>query len=166
VCGMPAAVSYDSGPVINNGVTSWQLTALTPDGVAGQTSCAAVVTVNGQASTPVTVNIATGILELYSFTSSDGPLPMITHAADNSLVGPPSAGLMPAQPGEAVIAWGTGDCSNPAVTLDGNGAPVLSSGRVEPGLCQLMFLVPSGSSRESQLRISTSPNGYTLWVAP
>jgi uncharacterized protein (TIGR03437 family) len=165
VCGMPAAVSYNSGPVVSNGVTGWQLNALTPDAVAGQTSCPVVVTVDGEASTPVTVKIASGILELFSVASSGGSLPLITHA-DYSLVGPSNAGLIPAQPDEAVIAWGTGDCLSPAITVDGKAAPVLSSGRVQPGLCQLNFLVPSGSTGESQLKISTSPNVYTLSVAP
>ena len=165
VCGMPAAVSYNSGPVVNNGVTLWQLNALTPDAVAGQTACPVVVTVDGQASTPVTVNIASGILELFSFASAGSSLPVITHA-DYSLVGPSSAGLIPAQPGEAVIAWGTGDCVSPSITVDGKAAPVLFSGSVQTGLCQLDFLVPSGSSGESQLQISTSPNAYTLSVAP
>jgi uncharacterized protein (TIGR03437 family) len=165
VCGIPAAVSYNSGPVVSNGATGWQLNALTPDGVAGQTTCPVVVTVDGQASTPVTVNIASEILELFSFASSGGSLPLITHA-DYSLVGPSSAGLIPAQPGEAVIAWGTGDCLSPAITVNGKVAPVLSSERVEAGVCQLNFSVPSGSSGESPLKISTSPNVYTLWVAP
>jgi uncharacterized protein (TIGR03437 family) len=165
VCGMPAAVSYNSGPLVTNGVTGWQINALTEDAVAGQTSCPVVVTVDGQASTPVTVSIASGILELFSSESSAGSLPLITHA-DYSLVGPSSAGLVPAQPGEAVIAWGTGDCVSPTITVGGKVAAVLSSGRVEAGLCQLNFLVPSGSSGESQLKISTSPNVYTLAVAP
>jgi uncharacterized protein (TIGR03437 family) len=159
VCGMPAAVSYNSGPVVSNSVTVWQLNALTPDAVAGQTSCPVVVTVDGQPSTPLTVNIASGIMEL--FTSSGGSLPLITHA-DYSLVGPGS----PARPGEAVVAWGTGDCSSPAITVNGSVAPVLSSERADPGLCQLNFLVPTGASGESPLKISTSPNVYTLWVAP
>ena len=90
---------------------------------------------------------------------------MITHA-DYSLVGPSSAGLIPAQPGEAVIAWGTGDCLSPTIMVDGNVAPVLSSGRVEAGLCQLNFSVPMGSGGASQLKISSSPNAYTLSVAP
>ncbi len=165
VCGMPAVVSYNSGPVASNGVTGWQLNALTPDGVAGQTSCPVVVTVDGQTSTPVSVNIASGIMELFSFASNGGSLPEITHA-NYSLVGPGSAGLIPAQPGEEVIAWGTGDCSSPSITVNGNVATVLSSARVEAGLCQLNFLVPSGASGDSQLKISTSPNVYTLSVAP
>jgi uncharacterized protein (TIGR03437 family) len=170
MCGIPAAVSYNSGRVVTNGATGWQLNALTPDGVAGQTSCPVVVTVDGQAVAPVTVNIGSGILELFSFASSGGSLPVITHA-DYSLVGPSSAGLIPAQPGEAVIAWGTGDCLSPTVTVDGNVAPVLSSERVEAGLCQLNFSVPLlsaalGSGGESQLKISSSPNAYTLSVSP
>jgi uncharacterized protein (TIGR03437 family) len=104
-------------------------------------------------------------MELFSFASNGVSLPEITHA-DYSLVGPGSAGLIPAQPGEEVIAWGTGDCSSPAITLNGNVAAVLSSARVGPGLCQLNFLVPIGASGESQLKISTSPNVYTLSVAP
>jgi uncharacterized protein (TIGR03437 family) len=165
VCGMPAAVSYDSGPVAGSGTTNWQLNALTPDGVTGQTSCPVVVTVNGQASTPVNVNIAGGILELFSFASSGGSLPLITHA-DYSLVGPSSAGLIPARPGEAVAAWGTGDCVNPAITVNGSVAPLVYSGSAQAGVCQLNFLVPAGPSGNSQLKISTSPNVYTLSVAP
>jgi uncharacterized protein (TIGR03437 family) len=165
VCGIPAVVSYNSGPLVSNGVTGWQLNALTPDAVAGQTSCPVVVTVDGQASPPATINIGSGIMELFSFASNGVSLPEITHA-DYSLVGPGSAGLIPAQPGEEVIAWGTGDCSSPAITLNGNVAAVLSSARVGPGLCQLNFLVPIGASGESQLKISTSPNVYTLSVAP
>ncbi len=165
VCGMPAAISYNSGPVVNNGVTSWQLNALTPNAIAGETSCPVAVSVDGQASMPVSVNIGSGIMELFSFASPEGSLPLITHAND-SLVGPSSAGLIPAQPGEAVIAWGTGDCLSPEMTVNGNMAPVLSSGRADPGVCRVSFLVPSGSTGESQLRVSTSPNVYRLSVAP
>jgi hypothetical protein len=77
-----------------------------------------------------------------------------------------SAGLAPAQPGEEVVAWGTGDCSTPTVMAGGKTANVIFSGRVEAGLCQVNFLIPSGVSGENQLTISTSPNVYTLWVAP
>jgi len=165
VCGTPAAISYNSGPVVTNGVTGWQLNALTPDAVAGQSSCAVVVTVDGQASPPVTVSVASGIMELFNFTSSAGSLPVITHA-DYSLVGPRSAGLVPAQPGEEVIGWATGDCSTPTVTVSGETANVIFAGRVGAGLCQLNFLVPSGLSGEDQLKMSTSPSVYNLWVAP
>lgn len=165
VCGTPAAISYNSGPVVTNGVTGWQLNALTPDAIAGRVSCAVVVTVGGQASPPETVGVASGIMELFNFTSSAGSLPVITHA-DYSLVGPRSAGLVPAQPGEAVVGWGTGDCSIPTAMVNGKAATVIFSGRVEAGLCQLNFLVPSGSSGEEQLKISTSPSVYTLAVAP
>jgi len=164
VCGTPAAISYNSGPVITNGATGWQLNALTPDAVADHSSCTVVVTVDGQASPPVTVSIAGGILELFNFTSAAGSLPVITHG-DYSLVGPASAGFVPAQAGETVIAWGTGDCAIPTVTVSGQAATVIFSGRVEAGLCQLNFRVPSGSGGEDQLRISTSPGVYTLSVA-
>ena len=50
VCDLPAALSYNSGPVTTNGSTSWQLNALVPDGVAGKTSCPVVVTLAGLAS--------------------------------------------------------------------------------------------------------------------
>ena len=153
VCGLPAAISYNSGP----SATGWQLNALTPDAVAGQTVCPVIVTVNQQASAPVPVNVASGIMELFS----DGSLPLITHA-DYSLVGPSS----PAQPGETVIAWGTGDCVSPSITVNGNAALVLSSARVNPGVCQLNFLIPAGSNGDSQLKISTSPNVYRLSVTP
>ena len=143
VCGTPALISYNSGPV----TTGWQLNALTPDSVTGQTACPVVVTVGGQASLPVTVGIASGILELF----------VITHA-DYSLVGPSS----PAQPGEELIAWGTGDCATPTIAASGRAATVIFSGRVEPGLCQLNFLVPNGLSGASQLTISNSPSVYAL----
>jgi len=165
VCGISAAISYNSGPVTTSGVMGWQLNALMPDAVAGQTSCPVVVTVGGQTSQAVTINIASGIMELFGFTSSAGSLPIITHP-DYSLVGPNGAGLIPAKPGETVIAWGTGDCSIPSLTAGGEFAAVVFSGRVSPGLCQLNFVVPSGLSGENQLRISTSPNPYVLWVAP
>ena len=48
VCGTPAAISYNSGPVITNGVAGSQLNALMPDAVAAQASCAVVVTVDGE----------------------------------------------------------------------------------------------------------------------
>ena len=165
VCGTPAAISYNSGPVFTNGATGWQMNALTPNAIAGQTTCAVVITVGGQASPTVTVNIGSGVMELFSFTSSAGSLPVITHA-NYSRVGPSSAGLVPAQPGEAVIAWGTGDCSTPAIMAGGEAATVLFAGRVDAGLCQFNFQVPSGSSGEEQLKISTSPSVYSLSVAP
>ena len=164
VCGTPAEISYNSGPVVTNGVTGWQLNALMPDAVAGETSCPVVITVGGQSSPPMTVSIASGIVELFNFKSSAGSLPVITHA-DYSLVGPRSAGLVPAQPGEEVIGWGTGDCSTPTVTVSGRAAKVLFSGRVQGFVCQLNFVVPSGASGEDQLKISTSPSVYTLSVA-
>ena len=104
-------------------------------------------------------------MELFRTMSSAGPLPVVTHA-DYSLVGPSSAGLNPAQPGEPVIAWGTRDCSAPTITVGGLAATVIFSGRVEAGLCQLNVVVPSGSSGVSQLKISTSSSVYSLPVAP
>jgi uncharacterized protein (TIGR03437 family) len=52
------------------------------------------------------------------------------------------------------------------VAVSGAAATVIFSGLVEPGICQLNFRVPSGSSGEAQLKISTSPSVYTLSVAP
>jgi hypothetical protein len=43
---------------------------------------------------------------------------------------------VPAQVGETVIGWGTGDCSSPTVTVSGRAASVIFPGRVEAGLCQ------------------------------
>ena len=146
VCGTPAAISYNSGPQIN---------ALTPDGVAGQTSCPIVVTVNGLASQAVKVNIAAGVMELFGFTSMVGALPIVTHA-DYSLVGPVSASLTPARPDETLIAWGTGDCTTPLITVGAAGAKVIFSGRAGPGLCQINFAVPEGLSWANPLKISTS----------
>jgi uncharacterized protein (TIGR03437 family) len=165
VCGQPAVLSYSSGPLASNGSTLWQINALMPDGVAGQTSCPVVVTVNGQISPTASVVIEAGVMELFGFTSSAGPLPIVTHL-DYSLVGPASAGLKPAQPGETLVGWGTGDCSTPVVTVGGANAPVGYSGRVAPGLCQLNFTVPSGLAGQNPLRISTSPSSYVLWLAP
>lgn len=165
ICGLPAVLSYNSGPVTTNGSTSWQLNALVPDGVAGQTSCLVVVTAAGLASQPASVAIAGGVIELFGFTSSAGPLPILTHA-DYSLVGPVSAGLTPAKPNETVIAWGTGDCSGPGLTVGGTPATVVFSGRVAPGLCQINFVVPNSPTGSNQLKLSTSPNLYSLWVSP
>ena len=165
VCGIPAALSYNSGPVVTNGMTSWQINALTPDALAGQTTCPVVVTVDGQASPAVIVDIASGIMELFGFPPAAGTLPVITHA-NYTPVGPGSAGLVPAQPGEEVVAWGTGDCSTPTITVGGQAATVIFAGSVEAGVCQINFLVPSSSNGEEQLTISTSPNAYLLAVAP
>jgi uncharacterized protein (TIGR03437 family) len=104
-------------------------------------------------------------MELFGFTSSAGPLPIITHA-DYTLVGPVSAGVTPAKPSETVIAWGTGDCSIPGVTVGGAPATVAFSGRVAPGLCQINFVVPSSPAGSNQVKMSTSPNLYSLWVSP
>lgn len=63
-----------------NGSTGWQINALVPDGVAGQTLCPVIVTVGGLASQSVSVAIASGIMELFQLASSAGTLPIITHA--------------------------------------------------------------------------------------
>jgi uncharacterized protein (TIGR03437 family) len=165
VCGIAATLSYNSGPVTTNGSTTWQLNALMPAGVAGQTSCPVIVTVTNQSSQPASVAIASDVMELFLFTSSAGSLPIITHA-DYSLVGPATAGLVPAKPNETVIAWGTGDCSAPGVTVDGASATVTFSGQVEPGVCQVNFVVPNSPAGSNQLKLSTSPNLYALWVSP
>ncbi len=165
VCGLSALMSYNSGPITNNGATGWQINALTPEGVAGQKSCPVLVTVSGVAAPPATVTIASGIAELFSFTSQAGVLPIVSHA-DYSLVGPASAGLVPAKPGEMVIAWGTGDCVTPAVTVAGSAAIVAFAGQAGPGLCQFNFVVPHGVTGGTDLRVSTSPTRYTLWVSP
>lgn len=164
VCGTAAVMNYNSGPVTTNGSTRWQIYALLPDGVAGQPSCPVVVTVGAQSSPPVNIAIASGIMELFQFTTSAGTLPIITHA-DYSPVGPVSADLAPAKPNETVIAWGTGDCSTPTITVRGISAIVAFSGRVEPGLCRVNFIVPSTASDSSQLAISSSPNTYSLWIS-
>ncbi len=165
ICGLPAVLSYNSGPVTSNGSTGWQINALLPAGLAGQTSCPVVVTVGSQTSTPVNVAIASGILELFQFTSAAGTLPILTHA-DYSLVGPASAGLTPAKPNETVIAWATGDCSTPAVTVSASPAAVTFSGRSAPGLCQVNFVVPGGAPAGSDpLSLSSSPGAYNLWVS-
>jgi uncharacterized protein (TIGR03437 family) len=165
VCGLPAAVSYTSGPVTANGVAGWQINALMPAGVAGLASCPVIATVNGQASPPVTVGIGGGIMELFLFAAPTGALPIVTHA-DYSLVGPASAGLTPARPGEALIAWGTGDCTTPAIALGNTNATVFFSGQVAAGLCQTNFYVPNSLSGPAQLLLSTSINSYILWAAP
>jgi uncharacterized protein (TIGR03437 family) len=166
VCRIAAVLNYNSGPVTANGSTSWQINALVPDGVAEQTSCAVVVTVGSQASAPINVAIAGGILELFQFTTAAGKLPIVTHA-NYSLVGPVSAGLVPAKPNETVIAWATGDCATASLTVSGISASVAFSGRVAPGLCQVNFVVPGmAPAGGDQLSASTSPNTYTLWVSP
>lgn len=164
VCGLAAAISYNSGPSSAGGA-GWQLNALMPAGVAGQTTCSVTVTVSGQASAPVNVAIGAGVTELFEFVPPSGVLPIVTHA-DYTLVGPGSAGLTPAKAGEALSAWGTGDCTAPAITTGGAAATVFFTGRVAAGLCQSNFYVPDGLSGPAQLLLSTSMNSYILWVAP
>jgi uncharacterized protein (TIGR03437 family) len=113
---------------------------------------------------PFNVAITSGIMEIFQFATSEGTLPIITHA-DYGLVGPGSAGLAPAKPNETVIAWATGDCSTPIVTVGGVSATVAFSGRVGPGLCQINFVTPNGAVGSTQLTISTSPSMYTLWTS-
>jgi uncharacterized protein (TIGR03437 family) len=165
VCGLPATISYNSGPLTANGAAGWQINALMPAGVAGQSACPVVVTVSGQAAAPVSAAIGADIMELFLFATSSGDLPVVTHA-DYSLVGPGSMGLKPAQPGEALIAWGTGNCANPAISLGGASAAVFFSGPVAAGLCQTNFYLPDGLGGPAQLQISTSMNSYILWIAP
>ncbi len=165
ICETPAVLSYNSGPVIANGSTSWQINALLPDAIAGQTPCPVVVTVDGKSSQPVSVAIVAGTMAIFEFTSSEGILPMITHP-DSTLVGPASAGLVPAAPNETVAAMGTGDCTTPVVTVGGSSAEVVASERVAPGLCQISFVVPADSPAGSNpLGFSTSPKSYDLWVS-
>jgi len=163
VCGIPAVLGYNSGPIVMNGTAVWQLNALMPSGVAGQASCPAIVTVDGLASQPANVSIKAGIMELFVFTSSSGTLPIVTHS-DYSLVGLGSAGLNPAKPGETLIAWGTGDCTMPAISVGNASAAVFFSGQVAAGLCQINFSVPNGLSGANVLQISSSTSPYTLWV--
>lgn len=165
ICAVAAVLSYNSGPVTANGSTGWQINALVPDGIGGQKSCSVVVIVDGLASQPATVAIQSGVMELFGFPSSAGPLPIITHA-DYSLVGPPSANLKPARPNETVVAWGTGDCSAPSVTVGRAPAAVVFSGRVAPGLCQINFTIPDIPAGLNSLSMSTSPAAYALWVSP
>ena len=165
VCGVPAVLSYNSGPVVTNGTAGWQLNALVPAGVAGQSSCPVIVTVDGVASPPVNASIKAGIMESFVFTSASGALPIVTHS-DYSLVGPSSAGLNPAKPGEEVIAWGTGDCTLPSVTVGTTKATVPFSGQVAAGLCQINFSVPEGLSGSNPLQISSSTSPYVLWITP
>src|SRR5580658_8232933 len=104
-------------------------------------------------------------MELFVFAASSGALPIVTHA-NYSLVGPASSGLNPAMPGEPLIAWGTGDCTLPAMTVGNANAAVFFAGQVVAGLCQTNFYVPSGLSGPAQLLISTSMNSYILWITP
>ena len=164
ICGLPAVIDYNSGPITVGGQALWQLNALIPDGAAGQQSCAVTVTVSGLTPAPATITIAPGILDLFSFTEVSGQLPVVTHA-DYSLVGPATSGFKPAQRGETVIAWGTGDCSSPSLTVGGVRVSVAFSGRVEAGLCQTNFAVPSSASGPVVLKTS-SASSWTLWVAP
>ena len=165
VCGMPAVMSYNSGPArTSDGSTRWQINALLPDGLAGRSSCPVVVTVNGVDTPPAAVQIAPTRMNLFAFESAAGVLPIVTRT-DYTLVGPVAAGLVPAKPGEMVVAWGTGDCTMPAITVGGKAANTQFSGRVGPGLCQMNLTVPDQLSGANSLAISTSPNTYTLWVS-
>jgi len=163
ICGQSAVISYDSGPQAANGKTRWQINALIPDGIPAQAACAVVVSVNGQSSSPAFVDITAGSMELFGYNSSVGVLPVVTHV-DYSAVGPRSVGFVPATSGETIIAWGTGDCTNPSITVGGRSAMVLFSGRTGPGLCQINFVVPVGLNDANQMTISSSPDTYTLWL--
>jgi len=164
VCGIPAILSYNSGPVAANDSTGWQINALIPDEVKGQSTCPVVVTVDGQPAPAVYVAIVAGILEIFQFSASGRLLPVVTHA-DYSLVGPESAGFTPARPHEVITAWATGDCAIPDILIDDSRAAVSFAGRVGPGLCQINFAAPDLPSGAAQFRVSTSPNLYTLWIS-
>ncbi len=163
VCGILAVINYNSGPIAGSGTDTWQMNALMPDGVESQTLCSVVVTANGFSSQPVSVAIKPGIMELFTFSAGSNTLPIVTHA-DYSLVGPSSAGLMPASSGETVIAWGTGDCTTPTISVGSASASVVFSGRVEPGLCQINFTIPQGVSGAAELNLSSSMSAYILSV--
>lgn len=161
VCGIPSVLSYNSGPISGNS----QINALVPDAVSGHTSCPVVVTAGGQTSEPTSVMIAPGVMEMFQFTTPAGQLPIVTHA-DYSLVGPSSAGFIPAKPGEVIIAWATGDCSAPGITVGGVAAPILFAGRVAPGLCQFNLTVPNLPAGASQLSAASSLVASVLWIGP
>ena len=91
---------------------------------------------------------------------------IITHA-DYTLAGPAAAGMVPAKPGETVIAWGTGDCSTPVVTVAAKTRQFRSRGVWAP-VCarrtswsrrRLPLLARSG--QDFLLRQTR----YTLWIA-
>ena len=50
--------------------------------------------------------------------------------------------------------------------LVGSAAIVAFAGQAGPGLCQFNFVVPRGVTGGTDLRVSTSPTRYTLWVSP
>lgn len=163
ICGRAAALSYNSGPT----GSGWQINALVPYNAVPVTPgqnyiCSVVVTVDGLSSPSVVVTMS-GAPLMRLFMS--GALPIVTHA-DYSLVGPSSSGLVPANPEETVIAWGTGDCSKPTIIVGGRESQVVFAGRVSPGLCQFDFVVPAGLSGNNALKISSSPDQYSLAVAP
>lgn len=161
VCGIPATLSLNSGPT----PTGWQVNAIMPDGVAGQEVCPVLLTVNGVDSQPVNVAISSGMEELFSYNlGGSGLLPVLTHQ-DYSLVGPGIAGFVPAKPGEPLIAWGTGECSNPTLMVGGKAAQILFAGRVAPGLCQTNFVVPDDVSGNTTLTIPPDPTNYILTVS-
>jgi len=166
VCGSLAIVSFNSGPLQTAGGTVWQVNALMPDAAAGQTSCPVVVTANGIVSQPAIIQVSGGVMELFSFAPAPGlSLPLITHA-DYTLVGPTAEGLVPAYPGETVVAWGTGDCSDPATAVGGLPAIVVYAGRSSPGVCQFNFIIPASAVGSATLTLSSSPHTYTLAIAP
>lgn len=164
LCAVPAALSFNSGPIVSGANIVWQLNALAPDSIAGKTSCPLVVAVDGKVSSVATVAIKPASLGIFSFPGATGDtLPLVTHA-DYSLVGPAVDGLRPARPGEVVLIWGTGTCANPSVTVAGQPAAVQFAGRVAPGVCQINAAVPQGPSGSAVLQVSSSAAQYTLWV--
>lgn len=162
VCGQPAPISYNSGPVRGLAATTWQLNVLVPDSVAGRTSCPVVVSANGQDAT-ATMNLSAAASELFAANLPGGALPVVTHA-DYSLIGPPTAGLRTASPGDTVMAWGTGKCTGPVIQIGGKSAKILFAQRVASGLCQTNFVVPEGLGGMQTLTLAGS--SYFLWLDP
>jgi uncharacterized protein (TIGR03437 family) len=163
VCGFAATMSLNSGSMSGGG----QINAVVPNDVTGKSSCPVIVTVNGESSQPVNVEIQEGIMELFTFSSSAGVLPVVTHANANP-VGPASAGLQPAKEGETVIAWGTGDCRTPKILIGGTAATVPFAGSTGIGLCQFNIVVPESIATvtgEVTMALSTSPTSYQLAVS-
>jgi len=166
VCGFPAILNYNSGPIQSgSGASSWQINALVPGGVSTHDSCPVVVTVNGQQTPSYSVTIADESLALFQFvlpatepSAAAIVLPVITHA-DYSLVGPRTKyfNLSPAKAGETIILWGTGckATTEAAVTINAKSVVVAFAGITGQGLCQLNVVVPLGT-----------PSGIVLLALP
>ncbi|MCX6624970.1 MAG: hypothetical protein NTY38_28700, partial [Acidobacteria bacterium] len=169
VCGVQATLCFTSGPAVAEATTRWQINALMPDQSAMRTSCPVVVTVDGQASAPLTLDIDPNARDLFAFDTTAGRFPLLTHADypfAGVLVGPASLGMIPAWPGGSLIAWGTGNCQKPTVSVNAEPVSVQIAQSAAAGICQTRFTVPTNLLTPATLQLDSSADTYRIPLFP